>query len=98
MVTDPLTRLAEAWSAFDGSLRMGPGFDADAFDALKSALSACAVAWDGLDCIPRLGVNVIIDIFPATEANAALYEGEAADRVMAAAYELHGLAGETVGL
>lgn len=39
-----------------------------------------------------------MDLFPATEANAALYQGEAADRIMRAAYELHALAGDCVAL
>ncbi|CAM5443882.1 hypothetical protein SALBM217S_07831 [Streptomyces griseoloalbus] len=47
---------------------------------------------------PRLGANVLVDLFPATEANAALYQGEAADRIMRAAYELHALAGDCVAL
>ncbi len=39
-----------------------------------------------------------MDPFPATGTNAALYEGEAADRIMRAAYELHALAGDCVAL
>ncbi|MEU3757174.1 hypothetical protein [Streptomyces albogriseolus] len=39
-----------------------------------------------------------MDVFPATEANAALYGGEAADRIVRAAYELHALAGRCVEL
>ncbi|GAA4577774.1 hypothetical protein GCM10023193_82020 [Planotetraspora kaengkrachanensis] len=98
MGADPLEALAEAWAAFDGSLRSGVGFDISAYEATKASLTACAAAWRELDCIPRLGVNIVVDVFPATEANAAMYDGEVADRIMAAAYELHDLVGEAVGL
>ncbi|WP_234382598.1 hypothetical protein [Streptomyces sp. XY332] len=43
-------------------------------------------------------MNVLVDVFPATEANAGLYEGEVADQVMEAAYELHALVGACVAL
>lgn len=93
---DPLDRMVRAWVTFDGSLRAGNGFDEAAYHALTEALRACATEWAELDAIPRLGANVLVDIFAATEANAGLYEGEAADRVMEAAYELHDLVGECV--
>ncbi|MFH9175483.1 hypothetical protein [Streptomyces albogriseolus] len=95
---DPVSRLVQAWSAFDESLRSGSGFDEPAYDALTAALRGCATAWARLDAVPRLGANVLVDIFPATEANAALYAGEAADRIVRAAYELHALAGRCVEL
>ncbi|WP_260617989.1 hypothetical protein [Streptomyces sp. WAC07149] len=46
--------------------------------------------------IPREGASVLVDVFPATEANASLYAGEAADRVMDAGYALHQLVGACV--
>lgn len=95
---DPVSRMVRAWTAFDGSLRSGSGFDERAYDALTAALRACAADWARRDAVPRLGANVLVDLFPATEANAALYEGEAADRTMRAAYELHALAGDCVAL
>ncbi|WP_210634130.1 hypothetical protein [Streptomyces sp. GESEQ-13] len=95
---DPVSRMAQAWARFDESLRSGNGFDDTAYDALTAALRACAAEWAELDAIPRLGANVLVDLFPSTEANAALYRGEAADRVMRAAYELHTLAGHCVTL
>lgn len=98
MTDDPVNRMVQAWATFDESLRMGNGFDEAAYDALTTALRVCANEWAELDAIPRLAANVLVDVFAATEANAALYEGEAADRVTEAAYELHDLVGECVAL
>jgi hypothetical protein len=98
MTDDPVNRMVQAWATFDESLRMRNGFDQAAYGALTEALRACADEWAQLEAIPRLGANVLVDIFAATEANAGLYEGEAADRVMEAAYELHDLVGECVAL
>ncbi|MBJ6630150.1 hypothetical protein [Streptomyces sp. I4(2020)] len=95
---DPVSSLVQAWATFDESLRSGGGFDEPAYDGLTAALRGCATAWAQRDAIPRLGANVLVDIFPATEANAALYRGEAADRMMRAAYDLHALAGRCVEL
>ncbi|CAM5443810.1 hypothetical protein SALBM217S_07830 [Streptomyces griseoloalbus] len=39
---DPVSRMVRAWTAFDGSLRSGGGFDDRAYDALTAALRACA--------------------------------------------------------
>ncbi|MGA5069171.1 hypothetical protein ACPB9E_36370 [Streptomyces exfoliatus] len=98
MTPDPLEQMAEAWAAFDESLRMQQGIDEGIYTSLKEALHACAEVWATLDAIPRLGANILVDVFAATEANANLYEGELADRITAAAYELHELVGECVAL
>ncbi|WP_369776477.1 hypothetical protein [Streptomyces sp. R33] len=87
----PLGELVGAWLSFDEGLRSGSGFDVEAYERLRRVLRGCAVAWAGCDAVPREGVNVLVDVFPATEANARLYEGEVADQVMEAAYELHAL-------
>ncbi|MFJ7064911.1 hypothetical protein [Streptomyces sp. NPDC101115] len=98
MTDDTVSKMVQVWVAFDESLRMRNGFDETAYQALTEALRACAEEWAELDAIPRLGANVLVDVFAATEANAALYEGDVADRVMEAAYELHDLVGECVAL
>ncbi|WP_260145497.1 hypothetical protein [Streptomyces sp. 2132.2] len=98
MTPDPLEQMIAAWAAFDDSLRMRNGFNEVIYDSLKQSLHACADAWAMLDAIPRVGANILVDIFAATEANADLYEGELTDRVMEAAYELHDLVGECVAL
>ncbi|WP_236060775.1 hypothetical protein [Actinacidiphila acididurans] len=98
MTDEASSALANAWQEFDTPLRMRKGFDENAYLTLKTALQACAESWVSLDAIPRLGANILVDIFPATEGNVGLYTGEAADRVMEAAYELQELVGECVGL
>ncbi|MFE3558928.1 hypothetical protein ACFXKW_29325 [Streptomyces sp. NPDC059193] len=90
--------MIEAWLSFDDRLRAGRGLDAQAYERLRRALRACAEEWAGADAIPRVGANALVDVFPATEANAALYAGEEADRIMGAAYELHDLVGACVAL
>jgi hypothetical protein len=95
---DPVTRMVRAWATFDESLRTRNGFDEIAYAALTEALRACATEWAELDAIPRLGANVLVDVFAATEANAGLYEGDIADRVREAAHALHDLVGECVAL
>ncbi|MEU6213462.1 hypothetical protein ABZ891_26640 [Streptomyces sp. NPDC047023] len=98
MRSDPVDLMAEAWAAFDESLRMGQGIDEELYVSLRQALRSCAEEWVALDLIPRAGANVLVDIFAATEANSSLYEGDVADRVMEVAYELHELVGECVAL
>ncbi|MGW0786430.1 hypothetical protein [Streptomyces sp. NPDC002913] len=98
MTADSLAGMADAWTAFDEALREGRGVDQNAYAALKETLRLCAQEWEALDAIPRLAANILVDIFAATEANAALYQGAMADQAMEAAYELHDLAGACVAL
>lgn len=86
-----LRSLVDSWKAFDLSLRMNCGLDESALASLKTALVACASAWANLDAIPRLGANILVDIFPATESNSHSYAGEAGERIMAVAYDLQEL-------
>lgn len=94
----PLEQMAEAWAVFDDALRTMKGFNEEAYSFLKQAIGACSDSWADLDSIPRLAVNIFVDVFAATEANAGMYEGKSAERVMEAAYELHDLIGECVAL
>ncbi|GID98573.1 hypothetical protein ACFQFC_12965 [Amorphoplanes digitatis] len=98
MAADPLETMAGSWTVFDESLRSGEGINEGALKSLKESLRACAEAWAEFDAIPRLGANILVDVFAATEANANLYQGELADKVMSVAYELHDLIGECVAL
>lgn len=67
--------------------------------ATGRARRGCAEEWAVYDAVPREGANVLVDVFPATEANAGLYEGEeVAEQVMDAAYELHDLVSACVAL
>ncbi|GLX19590.1 hypothetical protein Slala02_29050 [Streptomyces lavendulae subsp. lavendulae] len=56
---------------------------------VRGGRAGSAVGWTSAEVIPREGASVLVDVFPATEANASLYAGEAADRVTDAAYALH---------
>ena len=64
-----VAELVSAASEFIIGLRMREGVSEGAFQRLSSALRSCASAWDGLDEIPRLAANVLVDIFPAVEAS-----------------------------
>jgi len=96
IVSQELQFLADSWKEFDLSLRMNRGLDESALESLKSALGACASAWANLDAIPRLGVNILVDIFPATESNSNSYAGEVGERIMAVAFELQELVSDCV--
>lgn len=96
LISQELKSLADSWKEFDLSLRMNRGLDESALMSLKHALEACALAWANLDAIPRLGVNILVDIFPATESNSNSYAGEVGERIMAIAYELQDLVSECV--
>lgn len=91
MISQELRYLTDSWRAFDLSLRMNRGLDESALSSLKAALEACASAWASLDVIPRLGVNILVDVFPATESNSYSYSGEVGEWIMAVAYELQEL-------
>ena len=90
--------LEQAWTEFDLGLRFREGFSEALFARLRSSLVTCAAAWRGQDAIPRRAASILVDIFPATEANASLYEGGDRDRVMDAAFALQDHVRECVGV
>ncbi len=55
------------------TLRMNDGFDQESYTALTDALRDLATAWDGLEELPQLAVNVLVDIVPITEGLAHSY-------------------------
>ncbi|WP_181785522.1 hypothetical protein [Streptomyces phytophilus] len=95
---DATTRLAEAWEVFDLALRMREGLNEESLANLRQALEDCERDWRSKDQIPRLAVNILVDIFPATEGNAALYDRAEQERVMRVAFDLQDLVGRCVGL
>jgi hypothetical protein len=97
-VTGEIDQLIQAWLEFDEALRMRQGFNEERLARLKEALRGCAASWESLDALPRAGVNILVDIFPATESNADLYDKDVSDRIMQAAFELQELVGECVAL
>lgn len=62
-------------------LRMMQGFDEENFLALCEALKNCAKAWSELDHIPKLGVNILIDLYPAALSCSYLYSEKEGDRM-----------------
>jgi hypothetical protein len=84
--------VVDAWTRFDLALRTGDGVDDESYAALRSALSACAKVWAHQDAVPRILANVLVEIVPATEANADLYHGAARAQVLTASVELQELA------
>lgn len=97
-VTGEIDQLIQTWLAFDEALRMRQGLNEESLASLKEALRECASSWESLDALPRAGVNILVDIFPATESNAGLYDKDVSDRIMQAAFELQELVGECVAL
>jgi hypothetical protein len=69
-----------------------------AYERLRDALQTCASSWEGNDSIPRIGVNILVDIFPATEASADLYPEEVRTRIQEIAFYLQDLVQECVGI
>jgi hypothetical protein len=90
--------LVSAWEAFSVPLRMKDGFDESSFAGLASALTHCAQAWRGSDAIPRLAVNVLVDIAPAMEALATAYEETMATRIRDAGFRLQELVADCVAV
>ena len=96
---DPaLAELLAAWGDFIVALRMRDGLSARAYERLRNALQACARSWEGRDSVPRLGANILVDIFLATEASADLYTGEEQTKIREVAFYLQDLVRECVGV
>ncbi|MEV0713774.1 hypothetical protein [Asanoa sp. NPDC050611] len=98
MTSPGLAALIAAWKRFDIALWSHDGFDEAAFEELKSALELCAREWAGQPSIPRVGANILVDIFPATESNAAACPGEQGRRILDAALTLQNLVWKCVAL
>ncbi|GAA0621791.1 hypothetical protein GCM10010174_45750 [Kutzneria viridogrisea] len=80
------------------TLRMNDGFDQDAYTALKDALRNLATAWEGLEDLPRLAVNVLVDIVPITEGMVHSYPEPVSTQITQATFELQELIAECVAL
>jgi hypothetical protein len=93
-----LAELLAAWEDFIVGLRMREGLSERAYKRLRDALGACARSWEGRESIPRLGANILVDIFPATEASADLYSDEVRTQIMEASFYLQDLVQECVGV
>lgn len=61
------------------SLRMMDGFDEDKFEALIQALEECAREWSEMDSIPKVGANVLVDLYPVMISASYLYSDSEAE-------------------
>lgn len=93
-----LAELLAAWEDFIVGLRMRQGLSESSLERLRESLRACASAWEGHESIPRLGANILVDIFPATEASADLYEEEVRARIQEVSFHLQDLVQECVAV
>jgi hypothetical protein len=93
-----LAELRAAWEDFIVGLRVRDGFSAEAYERLRGALQACASSWEGRDCVPRLGANILVDIFVATEGTADLYDGEEKEKIQEISFYLQDLVQACVGI
>jgi hypothetical protein len=93
-----ISELLSAWGQFDLGLHLREGMSESAYDRLRTALPACANAWRDLPAIPRLEASVLVDMFPATEAKAELYDGEVRNRILAISFEIQGMVRECVAI
>ncbi|TWF93590.1 hypothetical protein [Saccharopolyspora dendranthemae] len=82
-------RAVEAWLDFATSLRLNEGFYDEKYGVLLGALADLAEEWAELDQLPRSVVNVLVDIFPATESTASFYKRKTRQKITEAAFELH---------
>lgn len=90
--------LVNAWLEFSTPLRMKGGFNEYKYRTLTSVLSGLASEWQGLEHIPRRAVNVLVDIFPAMESTANIYNPETKNRITEAMLELQDLIQECVSV
>jgi hypothetical protein len=88
MMTDEVVRpLVDACLALTLATRERR-FDPALVDAVAEALAACELAWSGKDCIPRLAVDVLVDLQPSLLASADRYVGAERQAVIDAAIKL----------
>lgn len=90
--------LAETAPEFVTSLRSNEGLNEALYARLVAVLRRCAEEWKEATCIPRLAVNVLVDLQPGMLAAAEAYESEVRDRIADRAIEVGDLVRDTVGL
>lgn len=95
---DVLPELVDRAEAFVAPLRAGEGFSEDAFYDLCEVLRRSRHNWMSLDAIPRIAVNILVDLFPSILTCAELYTGEESQQIERAAYEIADLVSSAVPL
>jgi hypothetical protein len=98
MVGDVEQRLAQVSGDFLVALRMNEGFKVELYDSLTSVLVECEVEWRNESCIPRLAVNVLVDLVVAIQGAAELYPEPTRQQIYDASFQLGDLVGEAVGI
>jgi hypothetical protein len=74
--------LVDAALAFTLALRSREGFNDELYGKLVDALTRCAQEWRDEECIPRLAVNVLVDVQPVMLASAEFYERDLRSHIM----------------
>lgn len=90
---DVLFRAAEEFLV---SLRIGDGFDEKKFEQLSNVLSRCKEEWSNSEYVPKLAVEILVDLFPLTEGCSYLYKEPQAQRIRDAALQLNDLIKDAV--
>lgn len=80
------------------ALRSGEGLDEARYDDLVRVLRRCSIEWRGAACIPRVAVNVLVDLQPAILAAADAYQEDERGRIVDRAIRLGDLIRESVAL
>lgn len=83
---------------FTVPLRMGQAMDEVAFGKPRDALRECADAWRDRDTVPKVGANVLVNLYLAVDASSYLYEDDYQPLVRDAAGETSDLVRECEGL
>jgi hypothetical protein len=97
--SDPVVDdLVDVALAFTLALRSRDGFNDELYEKLIGALTRCAQQWRDRECIPRLAVNVLVDLQPLMLASAELYEPNLRSRIMQEAIRVGDFVRETVAV
>lgn len=91
-------RLADAFSAFAVALRSNEGFQPELYERVVAVLRDCADAWGGAEAIPRLAVNILVDIVPVTQSAAEAYPQPTRQQILDASFKLYDLIMECVAV
>lgn len=99
MTSEPeVNELLAAAEQFTVPLRMGQGMDDIALGRLRDALRQCEDAWRDRDTVPKVGANVLVDLYLAVDASSYLYEDDYQALVRDAAIEISDLVRACVAL
>ncbi|HEY9472738.1 MAG TPA: hypothetical protein VIS06_02685 [Mycobacteriales bacterium] len=81
-------KLADAVEGFTVPVRMGDGIDDHALGKLREVIVAVASTYRAENVIPKRVAAIFVELYPAIEGSVALYDDDAAERVLSEANEL----------